>query len=98
MGYEPVTLLRRFHRPTGLTPDSVLSLWLDVTAAGEVTAELNRKALECCSREVHADAERLVFPINAGLLDFNELQVTVRSPDNAATGAVLSAAAIVIDD
>ena len=94
---SPRSILRRFHRPTGLTPHSILWLWLDVAATGHAAAFLNGKQLECRSRETLADGERLVFQLNAELADFNELEVTLGPIEDASAGAVLSAAALVID-
>jgi hypothetical protein len=95
--FPSLSLLRRFHRPTGLTPESVLWLWLDVVAAGGVTAELNGKRLECDNREPQGTGERWVFRLNTELGGFNELLVQVAALEACTSGQILSAAAIVID-
>lgn len=99
-GFTDLVLLRRFHRPTGLTGASVVWLRLDVAAAGAVRVVLNGESLICSSRDVVVEGqERWMFRLVGELGGFNEAEVTVEALSGLpAEPPALHAAAIVITD
>jgi hypothetical protein len=104
-GFIPLVLVRRFHRPTGLSETSAVWLRLDVASAGDVRVRLNGEPVACSSREAGLGGqERWMFRLSGELVGFNEAEVTVESAAVESAAVVsamqpaLLAAAIVITE